>query len=228
MDIRHLSYAGKTEMKTLSEDSKILAAARREPIQATYVSDNIQNPGMVISAYNVDPMTGIEYEKASRERTDAYFALSYPMDKLTKPYQKAMEDIAQSHPSLVHKDWDLGVNKNDELIIFQGNNKLSSEELNVLTTTFDNLFYRENIKAFQDASIKASFIDFRLDKEPGSVSHYNLNTDNINDVLRARDFMNAKSHQTNPFDLLRDQMVERGSEFIKPEAADMKLVDIYT
>lgn len=236
MDINNLKYGG-VLIDNLPSDSKLLATVRNASTQKKEgtsqvkepTSNATQNPGMRVQSYNVKSMTAGEYEEARNQRFKVSYKLSNPMGSLVKPYQQAIEQLSESHLTTVSKDWDLGVDKNNEILIYAGNDGLSSQEIRVLTSAFDNPIFKEHIKAFQNAVIEASSGEFRYDKEPGSVAHYNLNVDNINEVIRSREFIIQKSrHQFHSFESLRDQLLERGSDFIKPEAANMKLVDIYT
>ncbi len=187
-----------------------------------------QNPNMRVLAYNVDPMSRSEFDEAMNHAFKVFHKISNPMGNLVKPYQNTMDKLLETNPLLAIKDWDLGIDRNNEIVIFEGNDSLSSLEISVLTNAFDQSAIKDNIVTFQNAVIEASTNDFRFDKEPGSVAHYNLNYDNIRDVIRVRDFIIQESkHQFNSFESLRDQFLERGADFIKPEAADMRLVDVF-
>ncbi len=187
-----------------------------------------QNPNMRVLTYNVDQMSLSEFEAALKHAFKVVHKISTPIGNLVKPYQEAIDKLSNENPMLANKDWDLGLDQNNDIVILEGNNSLSSLEINLLTKTFDQSAIKDNIASFQSAVIEASTNDFRFDKKPGSVAHYSLNQGNINDVFRIRDFIAQESkHQFHSFGSLRDQLLERGADFIKPAAADMRLVDVF-
>lgn len=212
-------------------DSTLMNKARKEmqfEPPSNIGPNSAQNPNMRMLTYNVEQMSRSEYNEASNHAFKVFHKISNPISNLVKPYQQTIDKLLETNPLLAIKDWELGVDKYNNITIVEGNDRLSSQEINRLTKAFDQTAIKGNIVAFQNAVIEASTNDFRFDKKPGSVAHYNLNQDNINSVFRIRDFIAQKSkHQFHLFGSLRDQLLERGADFIKPEAADMRLVDIY-
>lgn len=187
-----------------------------------------QKLGITVQAYNVKSMTSAEFKAAINHSFNASYRITNPITDLVKPYKQTINELSKVNPLLASKDWDLGV-KDSELIIIEGSDSLSAGEVNVLTKAFEQPVFTKNLKAFQDAVIEATYGDIRLDKKPGAIAHYNLNEENINDVVRPREFIIQESkHQFKSLESLREQLLERGNDFIKQEAANMKLVDIYT
>ncbi len=231
MDINSLKTGSPLVGNSYAE-SKFAGRVQAEPSQP---ERQVQSPpakkdkelGIRIMTYNVKSMTSAEFDAAINHAITASYDITNPITDLVAPYQQTLQELSKADPLLASKDWDLGIN-NGELIVIQGSDSLSLKEINLLEKSFDQPVFTKNLKAFQDAVIEATKGDIRLDKKPGAVAHYNLNNDNINDVVRPREFIIQESkHQFQSLESLREQLLERGSDFIKQEAADMKLVDVF-
>ncbi len=229
MDISHLKN-GPRLVNGTSSGLNVQSAVSHSPenLHKNTSSETPESRGMTVMSYQFESLTAAEFDEAQKQRFKVSYEISNPMESLVKPYQQVMNQLSKTNPTIAYKDWELGINKSNEVVIHSGNNPLSSENINVLTHAFDKPVFKKLFKAFSDAVISASTGDFRYDKVPGSVAHYNLNQDNISDVIRLREFIVQESkHQFNSFTSLRDQLLERGADFLKPEAADMKLVDVF-
>lgn len=149
---------------------------------------------------------------------------------ITDQYKESIKNIRDIEPDLLNKEWDIGVNSDNELVIETGGNGISASEAQLLIDQFDNEAFKAGIKNIQDGVIRMSEAHYDYSGVVGSPSHYNLNNDNITKAINIRDILdgystNGPGSEFNLFDELPKQLQNNANEFLKPEVKTLNLID---
>lgn len=227
MDIQSLSYGG--WLHGTPDASRILENATQIDPKEEFKSNTPSTARL--QRDNALQLSNEQYETDNQVRRKAFFSIWDAQSKQADFYQDANNQLRQIAPSLLSKDWDLGLDSANQLVVHQGKDKLSNEEQQTLLNVFGNGQFKQDMKAIQDNLISWSQVNYQYSKNAGSVGHYQLNEDNITEVLRIRGMMekvinNGPGREYNLEKDIQQQLLLRGSAYLKPETENLKLIDV--
>ncbi len=233
MDISNLSFGG-TIKAANQVDSNIKEATQKLNGVAEGEQPNAQSkhPETVkLLKDNTISLSHSERTAESGKLLSALYKFEDAKSSIVPQYKESLDQIKKVEPSLLGKDWDLGVNSENELLIFTGDDGLSSNEIQALVDAFDNEEFKGGVRAMQDQLVSMSDISYQVNRNSGFAGHYNLTDENINDVYRARETMdsainNRAGAEYNIMEDLSTQLLARGNDFLKSETENLRFVEV--
>lgn len=227
MDIQSLSYGGR--IYGVSDASHILENAVQLEPKEEFKSNT---PSTVrLQRDNAPQLSAEQYDADSQITRKAFFSIWDAQSGQADFYQKATNQLREVAPSLLSKDWDLGLDSGNQLVVHQGKDKLSKEEQQTLLKVFSSGQFKLDMKAIQDNLISWSQVNYQYSKSAGSVGHHQLNEDNITEIFRIRGMMekvinNGPGREYNLEKDIQQQLLQRGNAYLKPESENLKLIDV--
>lgn len=167
----------------------------------------IEDRDTFISQYTYDHLNKVRFHSSS-------FAMNNITDSLSENTEASLQSITHQDQSLLKKDWDFSINENDEIVVIEGEDKLSSKDKEILTQALNNPELVESLKTLADASQILLAEDRGAGQFSTGLGRYDLNRSNFSEVIKIREGLDTIKKE-NGFDSwktsLNDQLEVRGS-----------------
>lgn len=132
-----------------------------------------------ISQDTYDHLNIVRYEMGS-------FAMADIADQLSEKTKDSLKTIALKDSSILEKDWDFTINENDELIILEGDDKLTSRQKSIIEKALGGQDMMASLKDFADASQVLISEERGADQHSTGLGRYDLNRSNFSEHIVIR------------------------------------------
>lgn len=131
----------------------------------------------------------VEYTQKSDNAFHAIFDNTYDM---RDDYTQVQIDLLNTNPELMGKDWDFTIDAEGELLIIEGEDKLSEKEIKQITDILEDNNMDDYMSALANAVVERGIgsrgpEQYQIDE---GIGLYDVTRDTIPDILRGRELMN--------------------------------------
>ena len=184
-----------------------------------------ENVKFLQQAEYVDPITSDEYYDANTNIAVAGFQFLKSLEATMDTYDKGLDEVRVKDPALAFKDWDLAVE--DSQLVVTGED-LTNDEKDIILAAFNDQGFKNDLKLMQESIISMSEQSVLSEPINGSVTHFDLNKDNISEVFSFRESVANMKNKTyyNLQGDLQSQMLDRGGDYLKEDAQKLRFVEV--
>ena len=127
----------------------------------------------------------------SRRADIARYEMVDTVFNMRKSYTDMQIELSDKHPQLFKKDWDFTVNEKGELLIVEGEDKLSKKEIKTLIDTMTEQGLDKYMKKLAENIVERGvggrrYYEYQKDSDIGQ---YDVTMANMSEILRGRELM---------------------------------------
>lgn len=148
----------------------------------------VEGRGEFISQDTYDKLSGLRFQMGGYE-------MQRITDRLSASEEEGMSTIASLSPSLANKDWGYSINENDELVVIEGEDKLSKSEQEIIKLSLEDAGVTANLEDFAKASVLLLGEDRGVAKFSTGLGRYDLNRTNFAEVVNVREVLETNKNE---------------------------------
>lgn len=231
MDISNLPPASSSQNFSTKNTgaSEVFANASSAPKQEIDGTTNkatlTENATLSVQQEKLEPLTSEQKDEATKTLIFAGAKFRKTLEGSIDFYDKGLREIKTKDLSLLHKEWDLSV-ENSKLVV-KGED-LTEDKKETILATFDDERFKNDLSILQESVISLSSIPVERGSPSRSVSHFDLNENNISNVFSFRESIEKMKNESNyqTHSDLSEQMLTRGGDYIKEDGLKLRFVEV--
>lgn len=181
-------------MNNISPQTFNLVAARQKPTTNTEPpkASEVKIHKPIYKGAEFSSEKKVELGRLYSRRADiARYEIVDTVFNMRKSYTDMQIELSDRHPQLSKKDWDFTVDEKGELLIVEGEDKLSKKEIKTLIDTMTEQGLDKYMKKLAENIVERGvggrrYYEYQKDSDIGQ---YDVTMENMSEILRGRELM---------------------------------------
>lgn len=167
--------------------SNPVGAASIQPLEGSKPIEAIKPQSMQIN--EIDPDSKVDTPRLTLQlKVD----VAHTIMDMKEPYSRVQEELQLTSPELAEKDWDFTVDESGELVILEGSDKLSDEDISTLTRVLEDNGIDEQMNQLADEVVKwGEGLRGPDQQSRENIGKHDITRENFSEIIKGRDLITS-------------------------------------